>query len=59
MLRLGGVVLCIASAPVIADSVRIDCAIFIVCAAWDGLRALQHGFQPLLAVLVPEVEGSI
>ena len=47
---LGGVALCIVPAPVVADCIGIDCGILVAGAAWDGVRALQHGFQPLLAV---------
>ena len=47
---LSGVVLYIATASVIADCIGIDRAVLVAGAAWDGVRALQHGFQLLLAV---------
>lgn len=46
---LGGVVHCIAPAPVIADFIGRDRAVLVAGTAWDGVRALQHGFQRLLA----------
>ena len=59
VLRAAGVVLSIAARPVIADSVRVDAAVVVECAAGDGLAGLCHGLQPLLAVLVPEVERTV
>ena len=59
VLRVAGVVLCVAARPVVADRVRIDGAVAIEGAAGDGLAALQHRLQPLLAVLVPEVERPV
>lgn len=59
VLRVAGIVLSVATRPVIADGVGIDGAVAVVGAAGDGLAALEHGLQPLLTVLVPEVERPI
>lgn len=54
-----------AFAPVVADGVRVDAAVAVEGAAGDGCRLIScvcclcHGLQPLLAVLVPEVVGTI
>lgn len=59
VLRVAGVVLRVATRPVVADSVCVHGAVAVEGAAGDGLTALQHRLQPLLAVLVPKVERAI
>jgi len=49
----------IALAPVIADGVSKDIAVLVEARGGDGAADLGVAFEPVLCVLVPEVEGAV
>ena len=56
---IGGIVCGVALSPVVTEGVRPDGSVLVEGSTGDGKVGLAHLFQPVLAVLVPEVVAAV